>query len=77
MYLSCYPLQDQTTYLLPLREPGGIAYLAVIGDISTETLKKIKTAAMIPQRASSIVSKSLYAYTLVSTLRNLYRIPLQ
>jgi Tol biopolymer transport system component/tRNA A-37 threonylcarbamoyl transferase component Bud32 len=77
MYLNFYQMQDETTYLLPLREPGEIAYLATIGDISTETLKKIKTAAILPHRAYSIVSKSLYAYVVVNTQRNLYRIPLQ
>ena len=33
--------------------------------------------AMIPHRVGSVVSKSLYAYVVESTQRNLYRIPLQ
>jgi Tol biopolymer transport system component/tRNA A-37 threonylcarbamoyl transferase component Bud32 len=77
MYLNFYQLEDQGTYLLPLREPGGIADVAAIGNVSTEALKKVKAMVVIPHRASSVVSKSLYAYTMVSTQRNLYRIPLQ
>jgi hypothetical protein len=77
MFLNFYQLENQNTYLLPLGAPGGIADLAAIGNESTETLKKLKTMAVIPHRAYSIVSKSLYAYTLQNTQRNLYRIPLQ
>jgi Tol biopolymer transport system component/tRNA A-37 threonylcarbamoyl transferase component Bud32 len=76
MHLNFYESADQSTYLLPLREPGGIPDVA-IGNESAETLKKVKTMAVIPHRVGSIVSKSLYAYTLQSTERNLYRIPLQ
>jgi Tol biopolymer transport system component/tRNA A-37 threonylcarbamoyl transferase component Bud32 len=77
MYTNFYQKEDRNTYLLPLREPGGIADVAAIGRVGTEALKKLKTIAVIPRRVGSIVNKSLYAYTLVSTQRNLYRIPLQ
>ena len=76
MHLNFYQSADQSTYLLPLREPGGIPDV-VIENESAETLKKFKTMAVIPHRVGSVVSKSLYAYTVVSTQRNLYRIPLQ
>ena len=76
MHLNFYQSADQSTYLLSLREPGGIPDV-VIGDESAETLKKVKTMAMIPHRVGSVVSKSLYAYVVESTQRNLYRIPLQ
>jgi hypothetical protein len=33
--------------------------------------------AVIPHRVGSVMNKSLYAYMVVSTQRNLYRIPLQ
>jgi hypothetical protein len=76
LHLNFYQSADQSTYLLPLREPGGIPDVA-IGNESAETLKKVKTIPVIPHRVGSVVSKSLYAYTVVSTQRNLYRIPLQ
>jgi eukaryotic-like serine/threonine-protein kinase len=76
MHLNFYQSADESTYLLPLREPGGIPDV-VIENESAETLKKFKTMAVIPHRVGSVVSKSLYAYTVVSTQRNLYRIPLQ
>jgi len=76
MHLNFYQSADQSTYLLPLREPGGIPDV-VIENESAETLKKVKTMAVIPHRVGSVMSKSLYAYTVESTRRNLYRIPLQ
>ena len=76
MHLNFYQSADQSTYLLPLREPGGIPDV-VIENESAETLKKVKTMAVIPHQVGSVLSKSLYAYTVVSTQRNLYRIPLQ
>jgi len=76
MHLNFHQSADQSTSLLPLREPGGIPDVA-FGNESAETLKKVKTMAVIPHRVDSVVSKSLYAYTVVSTQRNLYRIPLQ
>ncbi len=77
MFINFYQKEDQSTYLLGLREPGGIADAAAIGNVSTETMKKVKAAEVIPHRVYSIVDKSLYAYTLESTQRNLYRIRLQ
>jgi len=76
MHFNFYQSAEQSTYLLPLREPGGIPDV-VIENESAESLKKVKTMAVIPHRAGSVVSKSLYAYTLVNAQRNLYRIPLQ
>jgi len=76
MHFKFFQSADQSTFLQPLREPGGIPDVA-FGNESAETLKKVKTMAVIPHRVDSVVSKSLYAYTVVSTQRNLYRIPLQ
>jgi Tol biopolymer transport system component/predicted Ser/Thr protein kinase len=76
MHLNFYQSADQSTFLLSLREPGGIPD-AGIGDESAETLKKVKTMAVIPHRVGSVVNRSLYAYVVESTQRNLYRIPLQ
>jgi eukaryotic-like serine/threonine-protein kinase len=76
MHLNFYQSADQRTYLLPLPEPGGIPDVAIENE-SAETLKKVKTMAVIPHRVGSVMNKSLYAYMVVSTQRNLYRIPLQ
>ena len=76
MHVYFYQSAGQSTYLLSLRDPGGIPD-AVIGDERVEMLKKVKTMAVIPHRVDSFLTKSIYAYVVVSTQRNLYRIPLQ
>jgi len=59
-----------------LRQAGGLADLPTDAPLDGEILKKMK-ALVIPRQVNSAVSTSLYAYTVNSTRRNLYRIPLQ
>ena len=47
------------------------------GIVGIEDLKKAKSAVAIPHIVDSAVSPSLYAYTVQSTHRNLFRILLQ
>jgi eukaryotic-like serine/threonine-protein kinase len=76
MYMQFFVTSDQNTYVLRLRQAGGLADLPTDAPLDGEILKKMK-ALVIPRQVNSAVSTSLYAYTVNSTRRNLYRIPLQ
>ncbi len=77
MYVQFFVASDQNTYVLRLRQAGGLAELPTSVALDGEMLKKMKPLAVIPHLVDSAVSTSTYAYTVNSTRRNLYRIPLQ
>jgi eukaryotic-like serine/threonine-protein kinase len=77
MLMNSFDSADQNTYVLRLRQPNALADLPTNGVWNGETLKKAKPVAVIPHTVDSAMSTSLYAYTVKSTRRNLYRIPLQ
>jgi hypothetical protein len=63
--------------VLRLRQPDALADLPTNGELNGEILKKAKPLLVIARTVDSAVSTSLYAYTVKTTRRNLYRIPLQ
>jgi eukaryotic-like serine/threonine-protein kinase len=75
VYLS-FPLTRQGTYLLPVLRDTGLPKLPPTGIAVNDDLKNAAKAAEIPQVVESAVSPTVYAYTVQSTRRNLYRIPL-
>jgi len=77
MYVNFLAQPDQNTYALPIRRGWAIPNLPSTGIVGIEDLKKAKPAVVIPHIVDSAVSPSLYVYTVQSTHRNLYRIPLQ
>jgi Tol biopolymer transport system component/predicted Ser/Thr protein kinase len=77
MFMQFFVSVDQNTYVLRLRQPNALADLPSNGELSGEILKKAKPMLVIPRTVDSAVSTSLYAYTVKTTRRNLYRIPLQ
>jgi eukaryotic-like serine/threonine-protein kinase len=77
MLMHFFVSTDQNTYVLRLRQPSALADLPTNGELNGEILKKVKPLLVIPHTVDSAVSTSLYAYTVRSTRRNLYRIPLQ
>jgi eukaryotic-like serine/threonine-protein kinase len=77
MYIQFFVTSDQNTYVLRLRQAGGLAELPTEVALDGELLKKMKPVVVIPHQVDSAVSSSLYAYTVNTTRRNLYRIPLQ
>jgi hypothetical protein len=77
MYMQFFVTSDQNTYVLRLRRAGGLAELPTEVALDGELLKKMKPVVVIPHQVDSAVSSSLYAYTVNTTRRNLYRIPLQ
>jgi Tol biopolymer transport system component/predicted Ser/Thr protein kinase len=77
MYVQFFVASDQNTYVLRLRQAGWLAELPTGVALDGEILKKMKPVAVIPHLVDSAVSISTYAYTVNSTRRNLYRIPLQ
>ena len=76
MYMGFFNSTDQNTYVLRLRQPNALADLPTNRELNGEILKKAKPMLVIPRTVDSAVSTSLYAYTVKSTRRNLYRIPL-
>ena len=76
MYMTFFVSPDQNTYVLRLRQAGGLAELPTNAPLDGEMLKKTKAVVVIPHHVDSAVSTALYAYTVTSTRRNLYRIPL-
>jgi eukaryotic-like serine/threonine-protein kinase len=76
MYMHFFVTADQNTYVLRLRQPDGLGELPTKVALDGEILKKMKPVVVIPHQVDSAVSTSLYAYTVNSTRRNLYRIPL-
>ena len=77
MYMGFFNSTDQNTYVLRLRQADALAELPTNGALNGEILKKAKPVAVIPHQVDSAVSTGLYAYTVRSARRNLYRIPLQ
>jgi Tol biopolymer transport system component/tRNA A-37 threonylcarbamoyl transferase component Bud32 len=77
MYMHFFVTSDPNTYVLRLRQAGGLAELPTEVGLDGELLKKLKSVVVIPHQVDSAVSTSLYAYTVNTTRRNLYRIPLQ
>jgi serine/threonine protein kinase len=76
VYVS-FPLMREGSFLLPVLRESGLPKLPRTGIAVNDDLKKATTAAEIPQVVDSALSPTVYAYTLQSTRRNLYRIPLQ
>jgi serine/threonine protein kinase len=68
LFKGTYPMAVNHDTGLPTLPPSGVMRLA--------DLANAKTAAVIPREVDSIVSSSVYAYTLENARRNLYRIPL-
>jgi len=77
MYMEFLYSTDENTYVLRLQQADALAELATKETLNDEILKKAKPVAVIPRRVDSAVSTGLYAYTVRSARRNLYRIPLQ
>ena len=77
MLMHFFVSTDQNTYVLRLRQPDALADLPTNGELNGEILKKAKPLLVIARTVDSAVSTSLYAYTVKTTRRNLYRIPLQ
>jgi hypothetical protein len=67
---------DQNTYALPVRRGWGLPDLPATSIRGIEDLRQMKSAVLIPHVVSSAVSPSLYAYLVMTTHRNLYRVPL-
>jgi hypothetical protein len=76
VYMS-FPLMKQGSYLLPVVPDSRLPRLPRTGIAVNDDLKNATTAAEIPHVVDSAVSPTMYAYTIQSTRRNLYRIPLQ
>ena len=77
MYMEFLYSTDENTYVLRLQQADALAELPTKETLNDEILKKAKPVAVIPRRVDSAVSTGLYAYTVRSARRNLYRIPLQ
>jgi eukaryotic-like serine/threonine-protein kinase len=74
-YVS-FSLMHDGTYSLPVAQDTGLPKLPATGITRVEDLRNATKAAVISQVVESAISPSIYAYTLQSTRRNLYRIPL-
>ncbi|MFZ3333978.1 MAG: protein kinase [Candidatus Acidiferrales bacterium] len=72
-----FPLMKQGSYLLPVSRNTGLPKLPRTGIVVNDDLKNATTAPEIPHVVDSAVSPTVYAYTVQSTRRDLYRIPLQ
>ena len=77
MYMGFFNSTDQNTYVLRLRQADALAELPTNGALDGEILRKAKPVEVIPHQVDSAVNTGLYAYTVRSARRNLYRIPLQ
>jgi hypothetical protein len=77
MYISFSQQRDPNTYALPIRRASGLPDLSSTVITGIEDLKKMKSAVVIPHIVDTAFSPSLYVYTVNSTYRNLYRVPLQ
>lgn len=70
-----FPELFQGGYAVPVMRDTGLPILPAAGVTKIEELPR--TALPIPENVDSAVSPSVYAYTRQTTLRNLYRVPLQ
>ena len=77
MYMSFYVQVDPNSYALPIRRDSGLPDLPPTVIAGVEDLKKLKSAVVIPHIVDSAFDLSLNVYSVQSTYRNLYRIPLQ
>jgi eukaryotic-like serine/threonine-protein kinase len=77
VYIHFLEQSDPNSYALPVRPGSGLPDLPSTVISRIEDLKKLKSAVAIPHIVDSAFSPSLYLYTVHSTRRNLYRIPLQ
>jgi hypothetical protein len=71
------PNGSPISYALPIRRGSGLPDLPSTGISGIEDVKKLGSAVEIPQIVDSAFGPSLYVYTVQSTHRNLFRIPLQ
>jgi eukaryotic-like serine/threonine-protein kinase len=76
LYINFYVQEDPITYALPIRGGTGLPELPSTVITGIDDLKKLKSAVVIPHIVDSVFSPSLYVYTVQSTNRNLYRIPI-
>jgi serine/threonine protein kinase len=76
MYMNFFLQDDPNTYALPIRRSSGLPDLPSTPFSGIEDVKKLKSAVVIPHLVDSAFNSSLYVYTIPSTYRNLYRIPL-
>jgi Tol biopolymer transport system component len=77
LYISFHVQYDPNTYALPIQRSSGLPDLPSTMVSRTEDLKKLKSAVVIPHIVDEAFSSSPYVYTVQSTHRNLFRIPLQ
>jgi eukaryotic-like serine/threonine-protein kinase len=77
MYMSFLVQGDTNSYALPVRRGFGLPDLPSPVIAGIDDLKKLRSAVVIPHIVDSAFSPSLYVYTVQTTHRNLYRIPLQ
>ena len=76
LYMTFFLQDDPNTYALPIRRSSGLPDLPSTPFSGIQDVKKLKSAVVIPRMIDSAFSSSLYVYTVPSTYRNLYRIPL-
>jgi serine/threonine protein kinase/Tol biopolymer transport system component len=77
MYMSYLLQGEPNTYALPIRRGTGLPDLPSTLITGIEDLKKMQSAVVIPHIVLSVFSPSLYVYTVQTTHRNLFRIPLR
>jgi eukaryotic-like serine/threonine-protein kinase len=77
MYISFLQQSDPNSYALPIRGGSGLPELPSTVISGTEDLKKLKSAVVVPHIVDAAFSSSLYVYTVETTHRTLFRIPVQ
>jgi eukaryotic-like serine/threonine-protein kinase len=77
MYMSFGVQDDPSSYALPILRGSGLPDLPSTVISGIEDLKGLRSAVVIPHIVDSAFSPSLYVYTVHTTHRNLFRIPLQ
>lgn len=77
MFISFHEQSDSHSYALPIQSGSGLPDMPSTVIAGIDDLKKLKSAVVVPHIVDSAFSTSLYVYTVHSTHRNLYRIPLQ
>ena len=76
MYIDFLEQGDPHSYALPIRRGLGLPDLPSSVIAGIDDLKKLKSAVVMPHIVDSAFSQFLYVYTIRTTHRNLYRIPL-
>jgi len=77
MYIRFHEQDDPVSYALPIRRGYGLPDLPSTPISRIEDVKKLKSVVAIPHIVDTAFSSSIYVYTVNSTYRNLYRIPLE